>query len=51
LAGVVPADWEAAVVDERGRTERIPYELCVLRALREYASGPPFRSISLEIVE
>ena len=35
LAGVVPADWEAAVVDERGRTERIPYELCVLRALRD----------------
>ena len=32
LAGVVPADWETAVVDERGRVERIPYELCVLRA-------------------
>ncbi len=35
LAGVVPADWEAAVLDERGRVERIPYELCVLRALRD----------------
>jgi TnpA family transposase len=35
LAGVVPAEWEAAVVDERGRVERVPYELCVLRALRD----------------
>ena len=35
LAGVVPADWETAVVDERGRVKRIPYELCVLRALRD----------------
>jgi TnpA family transposase len=35
LAGVVPADWLDAVVDERGRVERIPYELCVLRALRD----------------
>jgi TnpA family transposase len=35
LAGVVLADWEAAVVDERGRVERVPYELCVLRALRD----------------
>ncbi len=35
LAGVVPADWETAVVDERDRVERIPYELCVLRALRD----------------
>lgn len=33
--GVVPRDWRAAVVDETGRVERIPYELCVLRALRE----------------
>jgi TnpA family transposase len=31
---VVPADWQAAVVDERDRVERIAYELCVLRALR-----------------
>jgi TnpA family transposase len=35
LAGVVPGDWESAVVDERSRVERIPYELCVLRALRD----------------
>ena len=35
LDGVVPATWRDAVVDERGRVERIPYELCVLRALRE----------------
>jgi hypothetical protein len=35
LDGVVPAEWREAVVDERGRVERIPYELCVLRALRE----------------
>jgi len=35
----VPADWRTAVVDERDdgttRGERIPYELCVLAALRE----------------
>ena len=36
---VVPPDWAAAVVDERGRVERIPYELCVLRAL--------FRTVAL----
>jgi TnpA family transposase len=35
LAGVVPAAWQGAVVDEQGRAERIPYELCVLTALRE----------------
>ena len=35
LVGVVPAEWRDAVVDEGGRVERIPYELCVLRALRE----------------
>jgi TnpA family transposase len=35
LAGVVPSDWETAVIDERGRVERITYELCVLRALRD----------------
>jgi TnpA family transposase len=35
MDGVVRADWREAVVDERGRTERIPYELCVLVALRE----------------
>jgi hypothetical protein len=33
--GVVPADWRDAVVDEAGRVEWIPYELCVLRSLRE----------------
>lgn len=32
--GVVPKAWREAVVDERGRVERIPYELCVLVALR-----------------
>jgi TnpA family transposase len=35
LDGVVPRAWRAAVVDERGRVERIPYELCVLVALRD----------------
>ena len=35
LEGVVPAWWRDAVVDEHGRVERIPYELCVLKALRE----------------
>jgi hypothetical protein len=30
--GVVPAEWREAVVDEHGKIERIPYELCVLRA-------------------
>jgi hypothetical protein len=33
--GVVPADWREAVVDEQGKVERIPYELCVLRAVRD----------------
>jgi Domain of unknown function (DUF4158) len=35
LEGVVPAGWRDAVVDEHGRVERIPYELCVLKALRK----------------
>jgi hypothetical protein len=35
LAGVVPTAWQDAVVDEHGKVERIPYELCVLKALRE----------------
>ena len=35
LAGVVSADWQDAVADERGRVERIAYELCVLRTLRD----------------
>jgi TnpA family transposase len=34
LDGVVPKNWLPAVVDDRGRVERIPYELCVLVALR-----------------
>ncbi|MDH6218925.1 hypothetical protein M2283_006259 [Streptomyces pseudovenezuelae] len=35
LEGVVPEQWRAAVVDDKGRVERIPYELCVLVSLRE----------------
>jgi len=35
LDGVVPEEWRDAVVDEQGRVERIPYELCVLKALRD----------------
>ncbi|WP_438388887.1 hypothetical protein [Actinopolyspora saharensis] len=35
IDGVVPKAWHEAVVDERGRVERIPYELCVLVALRD----------------
>ncbi|WP_211259811.1 hypothetical protein [Streptomyces violens] len=35
LGGVVREEWREAVVDERGRVERIPYELCVLVALRD----------------
>jgi TnpA family transposase len=35
LDGVVKADWRAAVVDERGRVARVPYELCALAALRD----------------
>lgn len=34
LDGVVPRAWRDAVVDDRGRVERIPYELCVLVSLR-----------------
>ena len=34
LDHVVPDDWRPAVVGEDGRVERIPYELCVLVALR-----------------
>lgn len=33
--GVVPAAWQDAVVDEQGRVERIPYELCLLGSLRD----------------
>ncbi len=28
-------EWRGAVADERGRVERVSYELCVLRALRD----------------
>jgi TnpA family transposase len=35
FGGVVPADWKPAVVDAAGRVERVPYELCVLRSLRD----------------
>lgn len=35
MPGVVPTGWREAVVDERGRVERIPYELCVLTSLRD----------------
>ncbi|MGH3778983.1 MAG: Tn3 family transposase [Pseudonocardiaceae bacterium] len=35
LEGVVPREWRDAVVDDKDRVERIPYELCVLKALRE----------------
>jgi TnpA family transposase len=35
LDGVVPKAWHEAVLDERGRVERIPYELCTLIALRD----------------
>ncbi|MCW2916855.1 MAG: transposase [Actinomycetia bacterium] len=35
LDGVVPEQWRAAVVNEQGRVERIPYELCVLVSLRD----------------
>lgn len=35
LQGVVPNAWGEAVVDDRGRIERIPYELCTLIALRD----------------
>jgi TnpA family transposase len=35
IEGVVPKAWREAVVDESGRVERIPFELCVLVALRD----------------
>lgn len=35
IEGVVPKTWREAVIDETGRVERIPYELCVLVALRD----------------
>ncbi|MDP9612749.1 Tn3 family transposase [Streptomyces demainii] len=35
MDGLVRKDWREAVVDDKGRIERIPYELCVLVALRD----------------
>jgi hypothetical protein len=35
IDAVVPSEWREAVVDEQERVERIPYELCVLKALRD----------------
>lgn len=35
MDGVVRKDWREAVMDEKGKIERIPYELCVLVALRD----------------
>jgi hypothetical protein len=35
MGGVVRKDWREAVVDDKGRIEHIPYELCVLVALRD----------------
>jgi len=35
LGGVVRPEWRAAVADDRGRVERVSYELCVLGALRD----------------
>ncbi|MET8327153.1 hypothetical protein [Streptomyces sp. NPDC005181] len=32
---MVREEWRKAVVDDKGRVERIPYELCVLVALRD----------------
>lgn len=35
MDGVVRKEWREAVVDDKGKAERIPYELCVLVALRD----------------
>ncbi|MGW7260688.1 Tn3 family transposase [Streptomyces sp. NPDC054834] len=35
MDGVVRKDWREAVADDKGKVERIPYELCVLVALRD----------------
>ncbi|POH72169.1 Tn3 family transposase [Arthrobacter glacialis] len=35
VVGVVPKSWEGAIRDDKGRIERIPYELCLLVSLRE----------------
>jgi hypothetical protein len=38
--GVIPHEWLAAAAGEDGRVERIPYELCVLRSLRDAGRIP-----------
>jgi len=35
IDGVVPREWRDAVVDGSGRVERVSYEVCVLRSLRD----------------
>jgi TnpA family transposase len=35
IEGIVPTAWREAVVDEKGHVARVPYELCVLTALRD----------------
>ena len=35
LVGVVPADWEELVINDSQRVNRISYELCALKTLRE----------------
>ncbi len=35
IVGAVPDQWREAVIDEHDKVERIPYELSVLRALRD----------------
>ncbi|TCO55695.1 Tn3 transposase DDE domain-containing protein [Actinocrispum wychmicini] len=35
VEGMVPKEWHEAITDDKGRIERISYELCVLIALRE----------------
>lgn len=35
IQGVLRREWRSAVVDGRGRIERVPYELCLLMSLRD----------------
>lgn len=35
VEGMVPKTWREAAVDQRGRLERVPYDLCALVALRD----------------
>jgi hypothetical protein len=39
IDGVIPKAWLDGVIDDDGRVERIPYELCVLIASRARAAG------------